>query len=77
MDEFREFHANLNVGDRVIERGESGMKGETGTIVEMESGKCIKWDTKFEEGSGMVTSVTLGARLIPEENKVITHSHEV
>jgi hypothetical protein len=67
LDEFRAFVETLQVGERVIERGASGMTGETGTIVLSKTpsnGKCVKWDTKFREGTGMVTSITGGTRRI-------------
>jgi hypothetical protein len=64
IEEFRDFIDTLNEGDRVIERGNSGMTGETGTIVISRNGheKCVRWDTVFREGTGMVTSITGGTR---------------
>lgn len=47
-----------------MEMGGSCMKGETGTVEILDMGVCIRWDTKFREGSGMVTSFTGGARII-------------
>lgn len=58
------FIRSLKPGDRVIELGYSGMKGQTGTVELREGNVLIRWDTKFEEGTGMVTSFTGGARLL-------------
>ena len=69
IEEFRAFVETLQVGERVIERGQSMMTGETGTVVMSRTpghGKCVKWDTKFREGSGMVTSITGGTRRLQE-----------
>lgn len=68
------FFGTLEEGDRVIECGESGMKGQTGTIVlskDPAHGKCVRWDTEFEEGTGMVSGITGGTRRLPAaaENK--------
>jgi hypothetical protein len=56
---------SMKGGERVIEMGGSAMKGETGTVeINPVGGICIRWDTEFKEGSGMVTSFTGGARII-------------
>ncbi len=71
IEEFRAFVETLEIGERVIERGKSGMKGETGTVVMSKTpghGKCVKWDTVFCEGSGMVTSITGGTRRLALAN---------
>jgi hypothetical protein len=75
IEEFRAFVETLQVGDRVIERGQSMMTGETGTVVMSRTpshGKCVKWDTKFREGSGMVTSITGGTRRLQENAAVLS-----
>lgn len=64
IEEFRAFCATLKVGEKVVERGNSCMTGETGVIVEKDGRIGVKWDTSFEEGLGMVTSVTFGTRRI-------------
>ena len=73
IEEFRAFVETLQVGERMIERGQSMMTGETGTVVMSRTpghGKCVKWDTKFREGSGMVTSITGGTRRLQENAEV-------
>ena len=67
IEEFRKFYNTLKVGERVVERGVSCMTDETGTIVETDHGIGVRWDTKFKEGTGMVTSVTGGTRRLTEE----------
>jgi hypothetical protein len=63
--EFMAFYNTLAIGDRVIERGNSGMYGQTGHIVLCRDGsKGVKWDTIFDEGTGMVTSITGGTRAL-------------
>lgn len=64
-----EFIQSMKGGERVIEMGQSGMKGETGTVEIRESGVCIRWDTKFDQPGTMVTSFTGGARLLSQANK--------
>lgn len=61
-EELLAFFDTLQEGDRVIERGVSGMQGETGTIIFYKERKSVRWDTKFKEGTGMVTSLTGGLR---------------
>lgn len=61
FEEFREFYKSLKVGERVIELGESGMKGQAGTIVLGREGVSVQWDTDFD-GSRMTTAVTGGTR---------------
>ena len=57
---------SMKGGERVMEMGESGMKGETGTVEIRDSGVCIRWATKFEQPGTMVTSFTGGARIIQD-----------
>ena len=52
-------------GERVMEMGGSCMYRMTGTVEIREGCVCIRWDAKFKEGSGLVTSFTGGARTIP------------
>lgn len=62
----REHHLSLVEGDAVIEIGKSGLQWETGVMVRTGDGSLgVRWDTKFEEGTGMVTSITGGTRKIP------------
>ena len=74
MDEFRAFEASLQVGERVVETGESGMRGRKGTIYlstskGSEGSKCVLWDADEDDvGKGqMGTSLTWGTRRIPAE----------
>lgn len=64
---------SMKNGDRVMEMGGSAFTGETGVVeVREDGGVYIKWDTVFECGrSGMVTSFTGGARLIPTSPTVV------
>ena len=57
---------SMKGGERVMEMGVSCMQGQTGTVEIRDSGVCIRWDTVFDEGSGMVTSFTGGARIIKD-----------
>jgi len=67
QEELIEFIRSLKPGDRVVERGQSCMTGETGTVVLCGDGRTgVRWDTKFREGSGMVTSVTGGTRRLQD-----------
>jgi hypothetical protein len=58
----------LQPGERVIETGQSGMKGRMGTVyVSRNEGVthgsiCVLWDEKPGEGGQMGTSVTWGTR---------------
>ena len=72
-EEFLAFHESLKFGERVVERGQSCMTGETGTIVKTNrgSGKGVKWDTEFADhpGARMTTSVTGGTRRLEDEDE--------
>jgi len=63
-------------GERVMEMGGSCMIGETGTVEIRGAEVCIRWDTKFAEGSGMVTSFTGGARIIQENVQRLASADE-
>lgn len=67
-DEFLAFINSLEEGERVIEAGVSGMQWETGVTVLSKhgNGMCVRWDTKFREGTGMVTSITGGTRRLSD-----------
>lgn len=62
-EEFKSFCNSLEIGERVIELGDSCMTGQTGTIVEGREGKAVKWDTDFD-GRQMTTAITAGTRRI-------------
>lgn len=65
--EFIEYVKSLQIGEKVIETGQSCMHGKTGTIYISEKegptfgSKCVKWE------DGMGTSVTHGTRRIGEK----------
>lgn len=67
---------SMKGGERVIEMGGSCMIGETGTVELRGAEVCIRWDTKFVEGSGMVTSFTGGARIIQGNVQRLAHADE-
>lgn len=69
-DELVAYIRSMKGGERVMEMGGSCMTGETGTVEIRDSGVCIRWDTKFAEGSGMVTSFTGGARIIQDNSGI-------
>jgi len=63
-DELIAFIRTRKPGDRVIEMGESGMKGQIGTVEIHRGEVCIRWDTEFDLPGQMVSSFTAGARMI-------------
>lgn len=64
-EELVEFIRSMKGGERVQEMGESGIKGEKGTVEIKDGSVNIKWDTDYDGGT-MTTSFTGGARLIDE-----------
>ena len=54
---------SLAPGDRVIELGESCMKGIKGTVFKNDDGvQCVRWDMKGDEPGQLSTSITWGTR---------------
>lgn len=72
IKDFREFVSTLKDGERVQEYGTSCMEGMQGTVEIREGWPHIRWD-EFTDATGysgvMVTSFTVGARLINTTNK--------
>lgn len=58
------FLKTLRPGDTVVETS-GGMAGSKGVVINTERGLGVKWDHQFEEGNGLVTSLTGGTRLVP------------
>lgn len=75
-EELVAFINSLTPGQRVIERGQSCMIGQTGTVILYDGSISVRWDTVFREGTGMVTSVTGGTRRIESGSLLATKESE-
>lgn len=65
VEQEREYLCGLQVGERVVETGQSMMTGWQGTVVMGSRGVCVKWDNLIENGR-LTTSLTHGTRRIHE-----------
>lgn len=75
-EELVAFINSLTPGERVIERGQSCMIGQTGTVILYDGSISVRWGTVFKEGTGMVTSVTGGTRRIESGSLLATKEAE-
>ena len=59
----------LQYGERVVECGQSALRGRRGTVYlsERDRGVCVRWDRYLGEPVQMGTSVTGGTRRLVEE----------
>jgi hypothetical protein len=68
-EQTREYLRGLKVGERVVECGESCLKGRQGTVYISKSvpgSICVLWDKLEGEEGQMGSSVTWGARRLNE-----------